>query len=337
MKRRDFIVIPPAVGAVALATALALPGNEARAQTWLGLDSQAGSAGTWKKLLTKTNFILNYTFPAGLSLNFNLRNFALSTGWNGTEIIEANIVVPVTTVVGSTSAATPAFDTDTGFPAGSTIKLTIDGLIAGAGGKGGTASSNAGVRSAGTNGGIALLVRYTTTISGTGTIGGGGGGGGAGQGRGWTHSVEQAKCNGCAPIVTTRYFGGGGGGEGAGANRLGVGGGDTTLNTNYRYRYATNGSVGTSTVGGNPGQSSYGSDGPNDYSQGGYGGKGGNLGVAGNPGSPGSHAGECCFYPTPFEWYPATSAGAPGVAVQGNSFITWSTTPTPTRIGAIVA
>lgn len=333
MKRRDFIVIPPAVGAVAVAAALALPGNEARAQTWLGLDTQAGPAGTWKKLLTKTNFILNYTFPAGLSLNFNLRNFALSAGWNGTEIIEATVVVPATTVVGSTSNATPAFDTDTGFPAGSTIKLTVNGLIAGAGGRGGTASSNATVRSAGTTGGLALLVRYTTTIDGSGTIGGGGGGGGSGQGRGWTFYNPGSKY--FAPSTTTRYFGGGGGGEGAGANRMGVGGGDTTLTTGYRYRYATNGAVGSNTVGGNGGQSSYGSDGPNDYSQGGYGGKGGNLGIAGAVGGQGSHAGECCFYPTPFEWYPATTGGAPGIAVQGNSLITWATTPT--RVGAIVA
>lgn len=335
MKRRDFIVIPPAVGAVAVAAALALPGNEARAQTWLGLDTQAGPAGSWKKLLTKTNFILNYTFPAGLSLNFNLRNFALSTGWNGTDIVEAKIVVPVTTVLGSTSISTPAFDTDTGFPAGSTIDVTIDGLIAGAGGKGGVASSNAAVRSSGTNGGLALRVRYSTTIRGTGTIGGGGGGGGAGQGRGWTHSVEQAKCNGCAPIVTTRYFGGGGGGEGAGANRMGVGAGDSYLNTNYRYRYGGNGAVGSNTVGGTGGPSSYGSDGPNDYSAGGYGGKGGNLGVAGDAGGQGYHAGECCFYPTPFQWYPSTVGGAPGVAVEGNTYITWATTPT--RIGAILA
>lgn len=333
MKRRDFIVIPPAVGAVAVAAALALPGNEARAQTWLGLDTQAGPAGSWKKLLTKTNFILNYTFPAGLSLNFNLRNFALSAGWNGTEIIEAKIVVPVTTVVGSTSISTPAFDTDTGFPAGSSIDITIDGLIAGAGGKGGTASSNAAVRAPGAAGGPALRVRYTTTIRGTGTIGGGGGGGGAGQGRGWYHTACSGKD--CTPTTYYRYFGGGGGGEGAGANRMGVGGGDTTLNTNYRYRYATNGAVGNNTIGGNGGQSSYGSDGPNDYSQGGYGGKGGNLGVAGAVGGQGSHSGECCFYPTPFEWYPATTGGAPGVAVEGNTFITWATTPT--RIGAILA
>lgn len=335
MKRREFIVIPPAITSVALAASLALPMNQAVAQTWQGLDSQAGSSGTWKKLLTKTNFQLNYTFPAGLSLNFNLRNFALTSGWNGTEIIEAKITIPSTTIVGSTSNATPAFDTDTGFPAGSTISLVINGSLLGCGGKGGTASSNAAVRSTGTSGGMALLVRYTTTISGSGVIGGGGGGGGAGQGRGWTHTTSGCDKYGCSTNTTTNYFGGGGGGEGAGANRLGGGGGDSTLTTWYKYRYGANGQVGNYTTPGPGGASSYGSNGPNDYSAWGYGGVGGNLGLAGAVGGTGSHGGEAGFYPTPFEWYPATAGGPPGIAVQGNSYITWASTPT--RLGAILA
>jgi hypothetical protein len=335
VKRRDFIVIPPAISAVAMAACLSLPMNQAVAQTWQGLDSQAGSTGTWKKLLTKSNFKLNYTFPAGLSLNFNLRDFALTSGWNGSEIMEAVITIPSSTYVGSTSNLTPSFDTDTGYPAGTTISIVCNGAIYGCGGKGGVASSSAATRAAGTAGGPALLVRYTTTISGTGVIGGGGGGGGAGQGRGWTYSYSSCDKSGCTTTTNTRYFGGGGGGEGAGANRLGGGGGDTTVTTYHKYRYATTGGTGSYTVGGAGAVSSYGSDGPNDYSWGGYGGNGGTPGVAGGNGGAGGVGAEAGFYPTAFEWYPATSGGAPGVAVQGNTYITWITTPT--RLGAILA
>jgi hypothetical protein len=328
MNRRDFIVYTPTAAAVA---ALAFPSMDANAQSWFGLDTVAGPAGTWKKLKTKTNFQLVYTFPAGLSLNFNLRNFALGSGWNGTEIIEATINIPVTTLLGSTSASTPAFDTDTAFPDGSKITINIQGDLLGCGGKGGNASSNAAARTNGSAGGPALLVRYPTTINNTGRIGSGGGGGGAGQGLGYYINGTCDKYGCGAP--TYYYFGGGGGGEGAGANRLGVGGGDSTLSTRYAYRYASNGGYANSSTPGAPGVSSYGSNGPNDYCSAGFGGGGGYLGAAGSNGGVGSYAGECCFYPTPFTWYPPTNGGAPGICIQGNSLITW--VATGTRLGAI--
>lgn len=107
-------------------------------------------------------------------MNFNVRNRAIAAGWNQILPLVATITVNAGVVIGSASTAAYAFDTDSGFPAGSSLTLTNNGYIVGAGGgggKGGDATACGGCGFGGGNGGPALRAAAYVTIANYGTIG----------------------------------------------------------------------------------------------------------------------------------------------------------------------
>ncbi len=103
--------------------------------------------------------------------NYNLRARALAAGWNGLAPLDAEVTVAAGAVVGASATAAYAFDTGTGFPAGTRLALVNNGYVVGAGGAGGAAGSGGGA------GGPALRAQYPLKLANAGVIGGGGAGG----------------------------------------------------------------------------------------------------------------------------------------------------------------
>jgi hypothetical protein len=133
-------------------------------------------------------FNYSYTLPSGVAdTNFNLSARLTSAGWNGTSPVIANITV--NGVLGSTSSTTYAFDTGTGYPAGSTINVTVGsgGYITGAGG--GTPGYYSGLYNpagggggaVANDGGNAMHVQVPINLTNNGIIQGGGGAGNGGD------------------------------------------------------------------------------------------------------------------------------------------------------------
>lgn len=125
-------------------------------------------------------FVFAPTISADTS-NYNLRTAALAAGWDGAAPLFATVTINSGVVVSATSTGGYAFDTDLGYPAGSTLALVCAGYICGMGGAGGTYNNGR----VGAPGGPALRVDPagsipTTIDNGGGTIAGGGGGGGQG-------------------------------------------------------------------------------------------------------------------------------------------------------------
>lgn len=201
--------------------------------------------------------------------------------WNGSTPIKANITVNPGVVVGSGNTSAVAFVTPS-LPGGSTLTVTNNGYIVGAGGNGGTGGGGAGTTIAptnGSNGGPALQATSQVTITNNGTIGGGGGGGGGGKG-----GAQNGHWNAS----------GGPGGGGAG-NTPGTAGAPVTAGTSAgRVGRGSDGNTTAGGAGGYPG---------NKYEE--YGGAGGGLGQSGSGAS-------------------STSGGSPGVAIMGNSNISWA-------------
>lgn len=129
--------------------------------------------------LKANEFVFNHTFSAH-TLNPNLRSLAIAGGWDGVKPLNATFTVNSGIYLYSADTSTPALDTGTPFPAGSSIKLINNGVIIGRGGAGGNSYNYAGgpVGYAGGNGGPALRAQAAIKITNNGSIGGGGGGGG---------------------------------------------------------------------------------------------------------------------------------------------------------------
>lgn len=232
----------------------------------------------------------SYTIASSTN-DVNLRSVANAGGYAAQTPAVVQITINSGVVVGSTSTSSPGVQRGT-WPAGVTVKLVNNGVVAGKGGTGASSSSNA------TAGGPALDASAgALTVDNQGEIRGGGGGGGRGQTRTWS----DGKTSGTV-------FGGEGGG-GAGAQ---VGPRDSSGSGN-------NGNDGTATAGGAGGTAQ--SAGGATSGTGGTGGAPGQAGNNGNTGSGGSVQSG------------ATSGGAAGAAVNGNSNITWIATGT--RQGAI--
>jgi hypothetical protein len=210
--------------------------------------------------------------------------------------------------VGASSTGNYAFSTGSGFPAQTTLKLTNNGAIVGAGGAGGSGCANGYCStSVGGNGGPALYAQYPITIVNNNAIGGGGGGGGGAQAS-WQSSVVAGGS-------------GGGGGEGWGTS---AGGGVTTDQPGYPQGHAG----GTGSISG-PGAGGAGTQSgmyPNQFSAPWYcySNTAGTGGTWGQPGGASAAAyGSGCngagnYYP----------GGAAGYAVVGRANVTWSTTGT---------
>jgi len=164
-------------------------------------------------------------------------------------------------IIGSNSTGTTAFTTGS-WPTGTSIRLTNNNFIVGAGGNGGNANDGAGG-----SGGNALTVLISTIITNNGTIAGGGGGGNGGSGASFTQ-CRQVGC--CEQVCDTATAGGGGGGGGAGSN-AGSGG-------------SPNGGAGSLTTGGGGGGGGFNQTGGASVT-GGSGSAGGNLGQNGGGGA----------------------------------------------------
>lgn len=204
-------------------------------------------------------------------------------------------------VVGSTSVENYAisflaseFSDSSGF----TVTLVVNHFIVGMGGAGGYYGASIGVSPFnGGAGGDALFTDMPINIDNTnGVIGGGGGGGGSG-----------AWIAGGGGVVV----GGGGGGGGAGAV-TGAGGTPYTPGLFAQGGAGTNGSLDTKGDGGDGGFHTE----AGLWIRGGVGGDAGALGESGFSGTIGSSSG-AVTHGTP------GAGGAAGIAVTGNSFITW--------------
>jgi hypothetical protein len=225
--------------------------------------------------------------------NYNLRNAAVSAGWNQTIKLEINFTS--TAQIISDSPGTPACTVTGSFPGG--LSLNNYGLIIGRGGAGGNGADwGGGNGGAGGNGGTALymysitapdFVIWNTPTTFYGIYAGGGGGGGGGNGS--SGSGKEAVTGG-----------GGGGGGARSTNATNISGG-------------AGGSPGGS-AGGAGTISSAGSGGAGGSGVGGSGGAGANFGSGGTAGSTGTGGSA------------GGSGGTVGAAVIGNTIPYWYST-----------
>jgi hypothetical protein len=263
-------------------------------------------------MLLTGGFTFSYVIAADTT-NFNLRSAALAAGWDGVAVLRASVTINAGIYVGSTSPATPAFDTGTPFPAGSLLSLVNNGFVVGKGGNAGNGGANSlfgliQTQTSGDPGGPALSVQHPLTVINNGTIGGGGGGGGGGGYAADNHYFEH-------------YWAAAGGGGGGGAGYVVSSGGVSAGNTYIASGGA--GAAGTKTAGGAGGA---GTNNLESTCSSGAGGVGGTLGQTG--GTSGSGAGGTMGNQG------GIAGGAPGNAVTGDSNVTWSVTGT--RLGPIV-
>lgn len=165
---------------------------------------------------------------SGSTNNYNLKSAAIAAGWDQVTPLIATITIGPGVVVGSTSTATPAFDTGATFPAGTTISVINNGFIVGRGGNGATGAGSGGGGGAGNGlgGGAGVSGIGNPGSNGTNTTGGAGGatrsignpGGDTGFARGGDGTAGGPALQAQTPITLTNNgtIGGGGGGGGAG-------------------------------------------------------------------------------------------------------------------------
>lgn len=266
--------------------------------------------GSPTAMLLAGGFAFNYVISADTA-NFNVRTAAIAAGWDGIAPLKATVMVNAGVYVYSTSTASPAFDTGTPFPSGSTITLINNGYIYGMGGAGATGgrsifpSPTAETPAAGSSGGPALNAQAAITVVNIGVIAGGGGGGGGGGGAyrdsgGWFNS------------------GGGGGGGGQGYNGGALGSGGSTGGGGYNAN-GNAGTAGSKTANGTAGSGAASGGGE----VGGDGGNGAALGATGSSGTAGTAGADGAAGS-------GSAGGSPGNSVTGNSNITWAVTGTRT-------
>lgn len=252
--------------------------------------------------LVKSAFVWRPTISSDVT-NWVLHSQAIAAGWDAVTPLDAIVTVSSGIVLSANSTSNYGFDTGSGFPVGTTLKLIMPGYVCGMGGAGGNGST--GSPTAGAAGGPALRAQHAIVIDATGGViaGGGGGGGGA----------------------DSRFVGNPAGGGGGGrSGRIGSPAG-TTSYAGYSAiagNFSSGGQGGggpTSPGGGTGGTTGAGGDGGGGESSA-YGGGGGGWGAAGGKGGyvSGGSGG---------------AGGAGGAAVVGNSYITWINTGT--RYGAI--
>lgn len=249
-------------------------------------------------------FRFNQTISSNTN-DYNLKNAAIAAGWDQVLVIEATVTINSGVFVGSSSTSSAAFQTGSGFPAGSTLAVINNGFIVGRGGAGARLESG---------------------------IGGSGGGGGAGVTNGpggLRGNVPGSIGSNGSPGTNTA---GGAGGADAGTavgpainfRHNGVAGnaGGLAFLASAPVSVTNNGTIGGGGGGGGQGGSSGDFVGTFSVINAGAGGAGGGLGAAGSAGSG-----------TPAGGNSGGAGGAAGAAVNGNSNITWLATGT--RLGAI--
>jgi len=173
--------------------------------------------------------------PVNLTISANTTNYNIKTAVGGAYVsgsTTVNLTINSGIYVRSTSTATYALNTGTGWAAGDVINIINNGYIAGQGGNGGAGSGGNG-----SAGGPAIQLNHPVSItnaSGFIYSGGGGGGGGpssdngnpggeggGGAGQGFDAGVGQVGSPGS---------GGGAGGSGGAINVVGGMGGPATSN-----------------------------------------------------------------------------------------------------------
>ena len=175
--------------------------------------------------LLKSAFVWRPTISADVT-NFVLYSQAIAAGWDGVVPLDAIVTVGSGIVLSADSTSLYGFDTGSGFPVGTSLKLIMPGYVCGMGGAGGATNT------AGSNGGPALRAQHAITIDALGgvTAGGGGGGGGGFGGGGGGRSGRADAVGGVAPSTgangTFSSGGAGGGGGGAGGTTGPGGAGD---------------------------------------------------------------------------------------------------------------
>lgn len=227
--------------------------------------------------------------------------------------VDVRLTIDPAVIVSSTVYSSPALSTGTGWPTGSSITITNNGQILGAGGKGGAggAGYDCGcvVGSAGSSGGSALYLTTDISIDNTnGDVFGGGGGAGGGAG------TVVGSCGGL-------HVWGGGGGGGTGQSGVTISGGAAGSGGSPA---ATIGGSGTISNGGVGGVCA-----GNVTGYGGNGGTGGAWGTAGTAG--GTSTGTGCASA-------GGAGGAAGKAAELNSnSINWLGGNNPTQVKGAVS
>lgn len=126
--------------------------------------------------LVKSAFVWRPTISADAT-NYNLKAQALAAGWDGVVPLDAEVTVNSGIVLSANATSQYGFDTGSGFPVGTTLKLIMPGYVCGMGGAGGAYSTGA----TGKNGGPALRAQHAISIDAAGGVIAGGGGGGGGS------------------------------------------------------------------------------------------------------------------------------------------------------------
>ena len=162
--------------------------------------------------LVKSAFVWRPTISADAT-NWVLYSQAVAAGWDGVVPLDAEVTVGSGIVLSADSTSLYGFDTGTGFPAGTTLKLIMPGYVCGMGGAGGA------VYTAGSNGGPALRAQYAISIDAAGgVIGGGGGGGGSDEGAGGGGGRSgRTNAAGSPTGASGTFSSGGNGGNSGGA------------------------------------------------------------------------------------------------------------------------
>lgn len=180
--------------------------------------------------LVKSAFVWRPTINSDAT-NYNLKAQALAAGWDGVVPLDAIVTVSSGIVLSANSTSQYGFDTGSGFPVGTTLKLVMHGYVCGMGGAGSSASS------AGSDGGPALLAQHAITIDALGGVTAGGGGGGSGGGFGGGGGGRSGRTNSAggtgypAGGAGTFSSGGDGGGSGGGAGGTTGAGGNGVAGT----------------------------------------------------------------------------------------------------------
>lgn len=240
---------------------------------YYGLDAGIPSSGQIK-FSDFYGKVINATRTINGTTDYNARNDFINAsivgGFKSASTVYSNnlpvkLYVIANGIIGASGVSATAFNTGT-FPTGSSIYLTNNNYIVGAGGAGGNNQSGSG-----SAGGPALTLNIPTYITNNGTIAGGGGGGGAGSNNQFTQCYQTGCCSQQCDTATGTG-GGGGGGAGSPGGSGGSGG--------------NNGGSGTLTSGGAGGPGATGSSG-RASTTGSSGASGGDLGQNGGSSSGG--------------------------------------------------
>ena len=140
-------------------------GNSATAQISLGAAAPRALAGVPSGAIRlaadfygkASAFIFNQTISSNTN-DYNLRNAAIAAGWDQVLVLQATVTINSGVFVGSSSTGSAAFQTGSGFPAGSTLSIINNGSIVGRGGNGGSAGASGSTTLGSAGGGGAGVV-----------------------------------------------------------------------------------------------------------------------------------------------------------------------------------